>query len=358
VLGLAAFVAVLVAAAAAAATHRSTATPQNTSNPTVEGKFQVNESVTATTGAWSNSPTDFSYRWQRCNNTGSGCADISGASDKAYKLTTDDVDHRIVVIVTAANSDGKSSANARPSPIVSASDAPRNTTRPTVSGTAKVGESLTVSNGAWTGGVRNYTYQWLRCDGTGNQCVPVSGATSQSYGVRTADASSTLRVEVTAHNEAGKTTVNTDRSSTVGAAEGSAPPATTKCTAGETVAIADLALPQRMLVDRFQFNPGVVTKGTQSFTARIHIADTCGRSVAGAKVWSTAIPYNQTNVVTATTGGDGWANVTFNVMSGFPANPGKQQILAMLVRANKPGDSVLAGVSTRRVLRLNVNLHG
>jgi hypothetical protein len=29
----------------------------------------------------------------------------------------------------------------------------------------------------------------------------------------------------------------------------------------------------------------------------------------------------------------------------------------MLVRATKPGGSVLAGVSTRRTVRLNVNLH-
>jgi hypothetical protein len=49
--------------------------------------------------------------------------------------------------------------------------------------------------------------------------------------------------------------------------------------------------------------------------------------------------------------------MTFDIQRGFPANPGRQQILAVLVRASKPGDSVLTGVSTRRVLRLDVNLH-
>src|SRR4051794_3642037 len=357
VLGIAALVAVIAAAAAAAATHRSSAAPQNSSNPTIEGKFQVNETVTATNGTWSGNPTDFKYKWQRCNSASTGCTDIAGATSKSYKLATEDVDHRVRVLVTAANSDGQTTVNSRPSPLVSASDAPRNSTRPTISGTAAVGESLTVTNGAWTGGARSFTYQWLRCDETGNQCAPVAGATSQSYGVRSADAGSTLRVEVTAHNPAGNTTVNTDRSAVVAKAGGNEPAPTTKCTSGATVAVADLALPQRMMIDKWQFNPGTVTKGMQSFTGRIHIADTCGRSVAGAQLWSTAIPYNQTNVAQVTTGSDGWANVTFNMQKGFPANPGRQQILAMLVRAMKPGDNPLAGVSTNRVLRVGVNLH-
>jgi hypothetical protein len=356
--GAAAAVAALATGTAFAATHRSSAAPQNTSNPTIEGKFQVNETVTATTGQWSGNPTDFAYKWQRCNSAGSGCADITGATSKTYKLASADVDHTVRVLVTASNTDGQTTVNSRPSPIVSASDAPRNSTRPTISGTAAVGETLTVSNGQWTGGARTFTYQWLRCDETGNQCVPVPGSTSQSYNVRTADLGGTVRAEVTAHSAAGKTTVNTDRSAVVTQGSGNQPAPTTKCTSGATVAVADLALPQRLMIDKWQFNPGTVTKGMSSFTARIHIGDTCGRSVAGAQLWSTAIPYNQTNVAQVTTGSDGWATVTFNVQKGFPANPGKQQILALLVRAMKPGDNPLAGVSTNRVLRVNVNLHG
>src|SRR4051794_8942805 len=95
--GVAALVAVLAAAAAAAATHRSSAAPQNTSNPTIEGKFQVNETVTATNGTWSGSPTDFTYKWQRCNSGGTGCADVAGATSKTYKLVAADVDHTVRV---------------------------------------------------------------------------------------------------------------------------------------------------------------------------------------------------------------------------------------------------------------------
>ena len=41
--------------------------------------------------------------------------------------------------------------------------APSNTTPPAVTGTPKVGQTLTVSNGTWTGSPTGYTYQWQRC---------------------------------------------------------------------------------------------------------------------------------------------------------------------------------------------------
>jgi len=121
--------------------------------------------------------------------------------------------------------------------------------------------------------------------------------------------------------------------------------------------VADLNLPFRLMIDKWQFTPNIVTKGTQTITARVHVADTCGRSVANAQLWSTAVPYNQINVVHSQSGSDGWATLTFQVQKGFPANPGRQQIMAMLVRTWKSGESSLAGVSTSRVVRLNVNLH-
>jgi hypothetical protein len=354
--------ALVVAAAAAALTVSATAAgqaaPRTTSPPTIEGKFQVDETVTATNGGWANDPTEFTYKWQRCNREGSGCANIAGATAKTYKLTTSDIDHSVRVLVTAANSDGKSTANSHPSPIISGSQAPRNTQRPVISGTTQVGQTLTVSNGEWTGGVRSFTYQWQRCDENGNNCADVAGATAKTYGVRAADEGKALRAEVTAENAAGKTTVNTDRSAQVRPATTPAPPkATNGCDGSRFVAAATLASPVRLLIDKFRFTPNVVTLSTRQVVGRIHVADTCGRSVVGANVWATAIPYNQTSTVRGTTASDGWATLRFNILRGFPANPGRQQILAMLVRATKPGGSVLAGVSTRRALRLSVDLH-
>jgi hypothetical protein len=351
---------VVAAVLAVAATASRQTAPKTTSPPTIEGKFQINETISASTGLWANNPVDFAYRWQRCNTEGSGCANIDNATSKSYKLTSADVDHTLQVLVTASNPDGQSTANSRPSPVVSGSEAPRNTQRPAISGKPQVGETMSVSKGQWTGGVRSYAYQWQSCDGSGNNCTDVGGATSSSYGVRTADKGKTLRAEVTAVNAAGKTSVTTDRSDVVQqtSAPSPAPTPSNGCDKSvKTVGAADLNLPVRLLIDQFSFNPGVVRRGTRSFTARIHISDTCGRSVGNAQLWSTAIPYNQTSLARGTTGSDGWATLQFTVKGGFPANPGRQQILAMLVRATKPGGSVLAGVSTRRTVRLNVSLH-
>lgn len=344
----------VLAGVAVAANSKRTAVPSNTSVPTVDGNFQVKETVTATTGAWANNATAFTYQWQHCNSLGHACTDISGATDKTYVLVSDDVGHTMVVQVTAANTDGKATATSKPSPIVSDNAAPRNTVRPSITGAAQVGETLQVSKGTWTGGVRSYTYQWDKCDANGNNCVALSGATASRYGVLTADVGSTLRADVTAVNAAGSTTSNTDRSAVV-VAGGSTGGSTCPTGGASTVAAADLNLPIRLVLDRFQFTPPLVTKTTVSFTGHFHVADTCGRSVSGAQLWSTAVPYNQTSEETGPTGADGWVTFTFKLNpAGFPANPGRQQILAMIVQVTKPGGNIVAGISTTRVVRENV----
>jgi hypothetical protein len=355
--------ALVAAVGAVGATAAREDAPQTKSPPTIEGTLQAGKTVNAGNGVWSNDPTSFTYQWQRCNSSGTGCADVKDATSKSYDLTGDDVDHTVVVLVTAANSDGKATANSHPSAVISGTDAPRNTQRPSISGSAQVGETLKVSQGEWTGGARTFAYQWMVCDENGSNCNDVSGATASSYGVRSADSGKTIRVRVTAENLAGKTTVTTDRSSQIKAAANPSPtppPTTTNGCSGSSsqlVVASSLLPPTRMLIDRWSFEPNVVHRDTRFFTARVHVADTCGHSVGGAQVWSTAIPYNQTSTLHGTTTPDGWATLRFSIQRGFPANPSRQQILAMLVRATKPGGSVLAGVSTRRTVRLNVNLH-
>jgi hypothetical protein len=71
--------------------------------------------------------------------------------------------------------------------------APVNTVSPSISGTTEVGETLTVSNGTWSGSVDSYSYQWLR-DGS-----PISGATSSTYTPVVADSGATISAEVTAN---------------------------------------------------------------------------------------------------------------------------------------------------------------
>jgi hypothetical protein len=83
--------------------------------------------------------------------------------------------------------------------------APVNTTPPSISGTPRVGATLTGEAGTWSGSGVRYAYQWLRCDSTGGTCAPLSGATGVTYGVTASDGGSTLRFSVIASSRSGST---------------------------------------------------------------------------------------------------------------------------------------------------------
>jgi thermitase len=80
---------------------------------------------------------------------------------------------------------------------------PANTSPPTISGIAQVGQTLSAASGSWSESPSGYAYQWQRCNSSGLSCAAVGGATAQTYALSAADLSSTMRVAVTASNSAG-----------------------------------------------------------------------------------------------------------------------------------------------------------
>lgn len=73
-------------------------------------------------------------------------------------------------------------------------------TIPTISGTAQQGQTLTATNGTWTGrGTLDFEFQWQR----GTTDIP--GATGPSYVVPAGDVGQTLRVRITGVNTLGST---------------------------------------------------------------------------------------------------------------------------------------------------------
>ena len=93
--------------------------------------------------------------------------------------------------------------------IASATTPPANTAAPTVSGTAKVGQSLSTANGTWTGDpTPTYTYQWQVSDDGATGWANISGATSSTFTLTSAQAGKYLRSQVTATNVAGSATAD------------------------------------------------------------------------------------------------------------------------------------------------------
>jgi hypothetical protein len=202
----------LIACAAAGvwAAAAAAVVPSNTTAPTVSGAAREGQTLTAANGTWANNPTSFQYQWQRCSAAGADCAGIASATNMTYTLAGVDVDHRLRVVVTAVNADGQSSANSAATDVVSGGNAPVNTAKPTIEGSAIVGDELTASNGTWTGGATSFSFQWQRCDTNGGSCTDVTDATSRRYGVRTADVGHRIRVAVTAKNASSSSTATSE----------------------------------------------------------------------------------------------------------------------------------------------------
>lgn len=178
--------------------------PESLAAPTISGTAQEGSELTATTGVWSGTPTDYAYQWERCEADGVTCSPVVGASSSTYTPDASDIGSPLRVVVSATNPGGTGSAASEPTvPVLRA--APTNTAPPVLSGTALEGLDLTTTLGEWTGEPSAYTYLWHRCAPDGAGCVPVTWADGPTYRLRDADVGLTIRAFVTATNEGGAT---------------------------------------------------------------------------------------------------------------------------------------------------------
>ena len=194
------------------------AVPGNTALPAISGTAKDGQTLTSTTGTWTGSPTSYARAWQRCDTAGANCVAISGATATTYLLTSTDVGKTIRVKVTATNASGSSSATSAATATVTAA-VPVNTAVPSITGTAKDGQTLTSTTGTWTGTTPlTYARQWRRCDSAGANCTDISGATATTYVLAAADVGKTIRVVLTASNSAGNASATSVATATVTAA--------------------------------------------------------------------------------------------------------------------------------------------
>jgi hypothetical protein len=91
-----------------------------------------------------------------------------------------------------------------PPSALAASNPPVNSERPAISGSARYGQTLTGTQGIWTGAQpMSFAYQWRRCDADGNNCADIPGATALTYGLGAADIGDRVHIRVTATNDDG-----------------------------------------------------------------------------------------------------------------------------------------------------------
>lgn len=215
--------------------------PTNITLPSIDGADNlVGTEYTIDPGAWAGySPISFSYQWQRCDNAGDNCTDISGETGLNYTLAAADDGNTIRAVVTASNLGGSTQETTGTSAVIeggtdtdgdgyadNVDDCPDNDNEspktngcpveeitagnnPTISGSAEYGQTLTTDNGTWsTPGIDpnvsdlTFTYQWRRCnDALAGDCTFISGAEDATYVVAEADVGKYLTVTVKAENE-------------------------------------------------------------------------------------------------------------------------------------------------------------
>ena len=193
-----------------AATGEVDALPNSdaTGAPTISGKAQVGETLTASTLGIADPDglTNVSYGYQWIANDGTSDTDITGATDSTYTLAAADEGKTIKVEVSFADDAGNEETlhSATTGVVVARPNSPA-TGAPTISGTAQVGETLTASTLgiADPDGLTNvsYGYQWIANDGTSD--TDITGATDSTYTLVSADKGKTIKVLVTFTDDAG-----------------------------------------------------------------------------------------------------------------------------------------------------------
>ncbi|WCB93761.1 hypothetical protein DSM104299_02477 [Baekduia alba] len=186
-------------AATSAATAAVAADPPvNVGTPSIAGTAKRTFTLTGSAGSWSPAGAAFTYQWQR--DTGSGFADISGATASSYTLVTADVGATVRVRVKATNVDGNAVAASAQTAAVAAAT-PGSSVAPAITQANRIGEAVTTSDGSWNPAAASYAYQWQRR--VAGSYVDISGATSRTYTLVTADVGTTIRSKVTATNADG-----------------------------------------------------------------------------------------------------------------------------------------------------------
>ena len=174
--------------------------------PVIMGVAQVGQPLTVSTSSIRDADgmTSASFGYQWVSNDATSDTDIVGATDSTYTLSADDEGKTIKVRVSFA--DDAANQETLTSTATTAVTRPNSpaTGAPTISGTARVDETLTadITGIADEDGLNNvsYSYQWIR-NGGGTD-ADIAGETASTYTLSADDEGKTIKVEVSFTDDA------------------------------------------------------------------------------------------------------------------------------------------------------------
>ena len=178
--------------------------PFNTTLPAITGTIKVGSTQTVSTGTWSNTPTAYSYQWQKSAD-GISWVNLSGVTASTYVPTFDVANLQIRVSVGAGNAVETATVTTA---IISGFLPPQATVIPVVTvsggtGEFTVGQTLSTTPGTWPGTSGGYVYQWQRSSDNGVTWANISAATASTYVLVAADAGYQIRSQVSLTVNAG-----------------------------------------------------------------------------------------------------------------------------------------------------------
>ncbi len=190
---------------------------KNLTWPSMSGEALEGQTLTADNGTWKSPwPVSYAYRWRRCDSGGGSCANIEGATASTYVLQEGDVGGTVRAVISAVVGMHSHATITKPTAVVGMAK-PSNLSAPTITGEAVQGRGFSVESGEWSGSGLGFSYQWQRCDAEGEHCIDIEeGAEEETYWTTFEDLGATVRVVVTASNEAGSTSAASAPSAVVG----------------------------------------------------------------------------------------------------------------------------------------------
>ena len=174
--------------------------------PIITGTPRTGDTLSASTGSWTGTPTSYAYQWQCSLTSGGSFIDIGGATNSTYVVSEFDVGYFIKVSVSATNGIGTSNAASSLETVAVVDIAPTNTVIPVVTGIARTGATLTTTTGSWTSAPTSYTYQWKRATTAGGSYTDIVSGVNSTYVLTDSDIGKYIKVAVVATNTAASST--------------------------------------------------------------------------------------------------------------------------------------------------------